>query len=64
MNKKDIQKFDVDNLMKNYDLLLDIVTLDGEIFNMKPNLTLSEFLIDAKKILKNQNLNILNVISL
>ncbi len=64
MNKKDIQKIDVDNLMKNYDLLLDIVTLDDEIFNMKPNLTLSEFLIDAKKILKNQNLNILDVISL
>ncbi len=64
MNKKDIQKIDVDNLMKNYDLLLDIVTLDDEIFNMKPNLTLSEFLIDAKKILKHQNLNILDVISL
>ena len=50
--KKDIQKFDVDNLMKNYDLLLYIVTGEGEIFKMKPNLTLSEFLIDAKKNLK------------
>ena len=49
---KESQIIDIDDLMKNYDLLLYIINFDGELFKMKPNLTLSEFLSDAKKNMK------------
>ena len=43
---------DIEDLLINYDLLLYIVSLNGEIYKMNPKFTLSEFLSDAKKNLK------------
>ena len=52
INKEEIKKIDIDDLLNNYDLTLYIVSLNGELFKMKPKFTLNEFLNDAKKNLK------------
>ena len=52
INNEEIKKIDIDDLLNNYDLTLYIVSLNGELFKMKPKFTLNEFLNDAKKNLK------------
>ncbi len=51
-NKEEIKKINIDDLLNKYDIFLYIINVNGEIYEMKNNLTLHEFLKDAKKNMK------------
>ena len=50
--KEEIKKINIDDLLNKYDIFLYIINVNGEIYEMKRNLTLHEFLKDAKKNMK------------